>query len=92
MKLVALLWWPVLYWSYIKVLNAFSVYEISDKYVAHMEPQCRTVDSEFDKLSLGHENGFLWDEVNPESSEQQRKDGLPKESASEVGISNVFGS
>ncbi|XP_052116198.1 RNA polymerase II C-terminal domain phosphatase-like 2 isoform X3 [Arachis duranensis] len=57
---------------------------LAEKYVAHMEPQCRAVDCEFDKLSLGQENGFLWDEVTPESSEQQRKDGLPKESASEA--------
>lgn len=64
---------------------------ITEKYVAHMEPQCRAVDSEFDKLSLGHENGFLWDADNLESGELQRKNGLPKESASEVGISDVFG-
>ncbi|MED6124498.1 hypothetical protein PIB30_059479 [Stylosanthes scabra] len=57
---------------------------LAEKYVAHMEPQCRAVDCEFDKLSLGHENGFLWDEVTPESSEQQRKEGLAKESASEA--------
>lgn len=68
------------------------MYEIAEKYVAHMEPQCRVVDREFDKLSLGHENGFLWDVVNPESSELQREDGLPRESASEVGIFDVFGS
>lgn len=68
------------------------MYEIAEKYVAHMEPQCRVVDREFDKLSLGHENGFLWDVVNPESSELQREDGLPRESASEVGIFYVFGS
>ncbi|XP_061344674.1 RNA polymerase II C-terminal domain phosphatase-like 2 isoform X2 [Gastrolobium bilobum] len=57
---------------------------LADKYVAHMEPRCRAVDKEFDKLSLGHENGFLWDVVNPESSELQREDGLPRDSASEA--------
>lgn len=56
--------------------------------MAHMEPQCRPVDREFDKLSLGQENGFL----DPESSELQTEDGLPRESASEVGIFEDFGS
>ncbi|KAK7294682.1 hypothetical protein RJT34_17572 [Clitoria ternatea] len=57
---------------------------LADKYVAHMEPQCRGVDRGFDKLSPGHDNGFLWDVVNPESSELQREDGLPTQSASEA--------
>ena len=65
---------------------------ITEKYIAHMDTQRGAVDSEFDKLSLGHENGFLWDVVNPESSDLQREDGLPKENASEVGIPDVFGS
>lgn len=57
-----------------------------------MEPQCKAVDKEFDKLSLEHENGFLWDVVDAESSELQREDGLPRESASEVGTFYAFGS
>ncbi|KAI4353294.1 hypothetical protein L6164_002253 [Bauhinia variegata] len=57
---------------------------LAEKYVAHMEPQCKAVDKEFDKLSLGHENGFLWDAVDPEPLEMLREDGLPKESASEA--------
>lgn len=60
--------------------------------MAHTEPHCRAVDREFDKLSLGHENGFLWDVVNPESSELQREEEGPRDSASEVGIFDVFGS
>lgn len=64
------------------------MYEIAEKYVAHMEPQCRPVDREFDKLSLGQENGFL----DLESSELQTEDGLPRESVSEVGIFEDFGS
>ncbi|KAK4253236.1 hypothetical protein QN277_010565 [Acacia crassicarpa] len=56
---------------------------LAEKYVAHMEPRFGAVDTEFDKLSLGHENGFLWDDVNPGSSELLG-DGLPKESASEA--------
>ena len=68
------------------------MYEITEKYVAHMEPQCQAVNTEFDKLSLEHENGFLWDVVNPESVELQTEDGLQRESASEVGIFYAFGS
>ncbi|KAK7373941.1 hypothetical protein VNO80_07363 [Phaseolus coccineus] len=57
---------------------------LAEKYVAHVEPQCRVVDREFDKLSLGRDNGFLWDVVNPESNELQREDGVPRENASEA--------
>ena len=57
-----------------------------------MEPHCRAVDREFDKLSLGKENGFLWDMDDPESGELLREDGLPKEVASEEGVSDAFGS
>ncbi|PNY14092.1 RNA polymerase II C-terminal domain phosphatase 2-like protein [Trifolium pratense] len=49
-----------------------------------MEPLCKAVNRELDDLSLEHENGFLWDEVNPESSELQTEDGLQRESASEA--------
>lgn len=66
------------------------MYEITEKYVTHMEPQCKAVNKEFDKLSLEHENGFLWDVVSAESSELQTEDGLPRESASEVGIFYAF--
>jgi len=67
--------------------------EFTEKYVAHVEPQCRVVDKEFDKLSLGRDNGFLWDVVNPESNELQTEDGgVPRENASEVGFLNVFSS
>ncbi|XP_047156001.1 RNA polymerase II C-terminal domain phosphatase-like 2 isoform X1 [Vigna umbellata] len=57
---------------------------LAEKYVAHVEPQCRVVDREFDKLSLGRDNGFLWDVVNPESNEPQTEDGMPRENASEA--------
>ena len=59
-------------------------YGITEKYVAHVEPQCRAVDKDFDKLSLGRDNGFLWDVVNLESSELQPEDGVPREHASSV--------
>ncbi|KAH1086922.1 hypothetical protein GYH30_018441 [Glycine max] len=56
---------------------------LAEKYVAHVEPQCRAVDKDFDKLSLGCDNGFLWDVINPESSEPQPEDGVSRENASE---------
>ncbi|XP_027353596.1 RNA polymerase II C-terminal domain phosphatase-like 2 [Abrus precatorius] len=62
---------------------------LAEKYVAHVEPQCRAVDREFDKLSLGPDNGFLWDVINPESSELQREDGLPRENASEASVAET---
>jgi hypothetical protein len=46
------------------------------------------VDRDFDKLSLGTENGFIWDIVSPGSNEFLKEDGVAKESTSEVGISN----
>ncbi|CAJ1805148.1 unnamed protein product [Sphenostylis stenocarpa] len=57
---------------------------LAEKYVAHVEPQCRAVDREFDKLSLGRDNGFVWDVVNPEFNELQTEDGVPRENASEA--------
>ena len=45
------------------------------------------MDRDFNKLSLGTENGFLWD-VNPASNELLREDGLPEDNTSEVRIPN----
>ena len=59
---------------------------LSEKYVTHVEPQCRVVDREFDKLSLGHDNGFLWDVVNSESNEMQTEDGRLRENAPEADV------
>lgn len=52
--------------------------------MAHMEPQCGAVSQEFDKPPLNHENGFLWDAVDLESSELQRANKLSREGASKV--------
>lgn len=68
------------------MLNALAVYGISEKYVAYITPRSGAVDRDFDKLSLGNENGFLWDTVNSESNEGLREDGSCKESTPEVGI------
>lgn len=61
---------------------------IAEKYVAYIAPLTGAVDTDFDKLSLGNENGFLWDIFSPGADEPLREDGLPKESTSEVGISD----
>lgn len=58
---------------------------ISEKYVAYIAPHSGAVDRDFNKLSLGTENGFLWD-ADPESNEALREDGIPKDNTSEVGI------
>lgn len=58
---------------------------IAEKYVAYMAPRSGAVDKDFDKLSLRNENGFLWDDVKPGSTEPRREDELFKESYSEVG-------
>lgn len=60
--------------------------EIAEKYVAYVAPRSGAVDKDFDKLSLGNENGFLWDTVKPGSTELIRQDEVPKESTPEVGI------
>lgn len=57
-----------------------------EKYVAYIAPHSGAVDHDFDKLSLGNENGFIWDIVNPGSSEVVPEDGTPKESTPEVRI------
>lgn len=59
---------------------------LAEKYVAYIAPRSGAVDGDFDKLSLGNENGFLWDIVSPGTNELLREDGLPKESTSEVGF------
>lgn len=58
---------------------------LADKYVAHITPRSGAVDRDFEKLSLGNENGFLWDIVNAKTDEVS-EEALPKPSTSEVGI------
>ncbi|XVE76532.1 hypothetical protein DITRI_Ditri12bG0181300 [Diplodiscus trichospermus] len=62
-----------------------ALHNLAEKYVAYLAPRSGAVDRDFNKLSLGTENGFLWD-ANPASNEALREDGLPKENTSEVGI------
>ena len=60
---------------------------ITEKYVAYIAPRSgAVVDGDFDKLSLGNDNGFLWDNIKPGPTEALREDELPKESTSEVGV------
>ncbi|KAJ9185347.1 hypothetical protein P3X46_004993 [Hevea brasiliensis] len=56
-----------------------ALHSLAEKYVAYVAPHSGAVDHDFDKLSLGNENGFLWDIVNPGTSDVVPEDGLPKE-------------
>ncbi|XP_050203835.1 RNA polymerase II C-terminal domain phosphatase-like 2 [Mercurialis annua] len=56
---------------------------LADKYVSYIPPNSGAVDHDFDKLTCGNENGFLWDIVHPESSEAVSEDGLTKERSPE---------
>uniref|UniRef100_A0A2P2M1I3 protein-serine/threonine phosphatase n=1 Tax=Rhizophora mucronata TaxID=61149 RepID=A0A2P2M1I3_RHIMU len=63
-----------------------ALHSLAEKYVAYAAPQSGAVDRDFNNLSLGNENGFVWDIINPVSSEVAEEDGLPKERSPEVGI------
>ena len=68
------------------MLNVFVVHCISEKYVAYIAPRSGAVDTDFDKLSLRNQNGFLPDN-DPGPNEGLSEDGPRKESTPEVGIS-----
>ncbi|PON43526.1 Double-stranded RNA-binding domain containing protein [Parasponia andersonii] len=62
-----------------------ALHNLAEKYVAYIAPRSgAAVDRDFDKLSLGNDNGFLWDIIKPGSAEELREGELPKESTSEV--------
>ncbi|KAK9289962.1 hypothetical protein L1049_008124 [Liquidambar formosana] len=61
-----------------------ALHSLADKYVTYITPRSGAVDRDFDKLSLGNENGFLWEIINPGTNELSTGDGLPKESTSEA--------
>ncbi|KAF7144511.1 hypothetical protein RHSIM_Rhsim04G0128900 [Rhododendron simsii] len=56
----------------------------AEKYISYVAPRSGAVDREFDQLTRGFENGFIWDTINPGSDELPVEDGLSKESTSEV--------
>ncbi|KAK9026801.1 hypothetical protein V6N11_039635 [Hibiscus sabdariffa] len=60
-----------------------ALHNLAEKYVAFMAPRSGAVDRDFNNLSLGTDNGFLWD-LNPASDEAVREDGLPKDNTSEA--------
>lgn len=60
----------------------------ADKYISYVAPRSGAVERDFDKLTHGVENGFIWDIINPGSDELPVEDGLSKESTSEVGVSD----
>ncbi|XP_022966543.1 RNA polymerase II C-terminal domain phosphatase-like 2 isoform X2 [Cucurbita maxima] len=50
-----------------------ALHNLADKYAAHMKPLLRPgVDVDLDKLSIGGENGFLWDNVAPEVKKESK--------------------
>ncbi|CAK7343978.1 unnamed protein product [Dovyalis caffra] len=57
---------------------------LAEKYVAYVSPHSGAVGHDFDKLSIGNENGFVWDSTNPGSSDVVREDGLANERPPEV--------
>ncbi|KAK6943513.1 FCP1 homology domain [Dillenia turbinata] len=61
-----------------------ALHSLADKYVAYVGPQSGAVDAYFDKLSLGKENGILWDTANSGLEGLPTADNLPKEGTSEV--------
>ncbi|KAJ6316125.1 hypothetical protein OIU78_019410 [Salix suchowensis] len=63
-----------------------ALHSLAEKYVAYVSPHSGAVDGDFDKLSIGNENGFVWDITNPETSDVVREDGSANERPSEVRI------
>ena len=51
---------------YKKVLN---ILLFSEKYATYVSPHSGVADQDFDKLSIGYDNGFLSDITNPGSSD-----------------------
>ncbi|GLT92683.1 hypothetical protein SLE2022_105100 [Rubroshorea leprosula] len=62
-----------------------ALHSLAEKYVAYITSRSVAVKKDFDEVSLGNENGFLWDLVNPGpgSNDVSREDGLPKENTPE---------
>ncbi|OVA02669.1 NLI interacting factor [Macleaya cordata] len=63
-----------------------ALHSLADKYVAYIAPDSGAMDKDLDKLSLGNENGILWDIVNPGLDELPGEAALTNLSTSEVGI------
>lgn len=70
-------------------MSFFNLCGIADKYAAHIKPLLGPVDADLDKLSIGAENGFLWDTVAPAVNDlPKEEDILHKENNSEVRITS----
>ncbi|XP_019053287.1 PREDICTED: RNA polymerase II C-terminal domain phosphatase-like 2 isoform X1 [Nelumbo nucifera] len=61
-----------------------SLADYADKYMAQIAPDSEAVDKDMNKLSVGNENGFLWDVASPELEEMPKEENLPDASSSEV--------
>nr|GMC91940.1 RNA polymerase II C-terminal domain phosphatase-like 2 [Ipomoea batatas] len=62
-----------------------ALHNLAQKYVSYVESQNGAVDKDFDKISPGNENGFLWDPLSP-GDEKSVEGTLSKDNASEVGV------
>ncbi|XP_031094795.1 RNA polymerase II C-terminal domain phosphatase-like 2 isoform X1 [Ipomoea triloba] len=62
-----------------------ALHNLAQKYVSYVESQNGAVDKDFDKISPGNENGFLWDPLSP-GDEKPVEGTLSKDNASEVGV------
>ncbi|XP_022151521.1 RNA polymerase II C-terminal domain phosphatase-like 2 isoform X3 [Momordica charantia] len=64
-----------------------ALHYLADKYAAHIRPLLGPVGADIDKLSIGGENGFLWDTVAPaavDKSPKEEEDVSHKENNSEA--------
>lgn len=60
----------------------------ADKYAAHIKPLMGPMDADLDKLSIGVENGFLWDTAAPAVNELPEEELVHNENNSEVRITS----
>ena len=58
----------------------------ADKYLAYVTLCSGLANQDSDKPARQNENGFIWDDVNPQPEGLSSDDKLQKESTSEVGI------
>ncbi|CAK9319881.1 unnamed protein product [Citrullus colocynthis] len=61
-----------------------ALHNLADKYAAHIKPLMRPMDADLDKLSIGVENGFLWDTAAPAVNELPEEELVHNESNSEA--------
>lgn len=82
---MAIEWKLLPVYMYINSLSLSS----ADKYAAHIKPLMGPMDADLDKLSIGVENGFLWDTATPAVNELPKEEDVwHKENSPEVRITS----